>query len=176
MTHPNKIPFLGTLTVIGEPSDKSPSGARGHRVILTRSAARKALRSLVGMAVNFSDEGKHNYRVKVGVIEKAKISSGAIVVEGHLWRKDFPDVVRRIETSQDLGMSYEAHDAHVEDLRAEVWTITRITFTGACILPREKAAYRASSFALLPLTGGEITEVSENVRECLVTRKDVCAS
>lgn len=167
MTHPNKIPFLGSLTVIDEPSDKSPSGARGHRVILTRSAARKAVRSLVGMAVNWGED-KHNQRIKIGVIEKAKISSGRILVEGHLWGYDLPDVVKQIDATSDLGMSYEAHNAHVDDLRAEVWEITAITFTGACILPREKAAYRSSSFVLLKTTP-ELVDVSENVQKFLET-------
>jgi hypothetical protein len=37
-------------------------------------------------------------------------------------------------------------DAHVADMRDTVWRLTRATFTGAAILLREKAAYRATSF------------------------------
>jgi hypothetical protein len=33
-------------------------------------------------------------------------------------------------------------------MRAEIWTLTRATFTGAAILLREKAAYRNTSFEL----------------------------
>jgi hypothetical protein len=47
-----------------------------------------------------------------------------------------------------MGMSYELADARVEDMRAEVWKLTRVTFTGAAILLREKAAYRATSFRM----------------------------
>jgi hypothetical protein len=47
-----------------------------------------------------------------------------------------------------MGMSYELADAHVADLRAPVWTLTRATFTGAAILLREKAAYRGTSFRM----------------------------
>ena len=43
-------------------------------------------------------------------------------------------------------MSYELADAHVADMRASVWTLTKATFTGAAILLREKAAYRGTSF------------------------------
>ena len=32
--HPNRVPFEGILTMVDEASDKAPSGARGHRVIL----------------------------------------------------------------------------------------------------------------------------------------------
>jgi hypothetical protein len=47
-----------------------------------------------------------------------------------------------------MGMSYELAEAHVADMRAPVWTLTRATFTGAAILLREKAAYRGTSFRL----------------------------
>jgi hypothetical protein len=33
-------------------------------------------------------------------------------------------------------------DARVADVRAGVWTLTRVTFTGAAILRRDKAAYQ----------------------------------
>jgi hypothetical protein len=33
-------------------------------------------------------------------------------------------------------------------MRADVWKLTRVTFTGAAILLREKAAYRATSFRM----------------------------
>ena len=44
--------------------------------------------------------------------------------------------------TQTLGMSYEISDAQIADTRASVWTLTRVTFTGAAILRRDKAAYR----------------------------------
>ena len=49
---------------------------------------------------------------------------------------------------EELGMSYEIADARVEDMRADIWKLTRVTFTGAAILLREKAAYRATSFRM----------------------------
>src|SRR6202789_4040714 len=51
--HPNRVAFEGVLTVVNAASDKAPSGARGHRVMLTREAAEKALPSLLGMAVDY---------------------------------------------------------------------------------------------------------------------------
>ncbi len=41
--HPNRMPFAGVLTFIDMPSDKAPSGARGHRVLLTKEATDRAL-------------------------------------------------------------------------------------------------------------------------------------
>ena len=51
--HPNRVPFEGVLTMVNTASDKAPAGARGHRVMLTRDAAEKALPSLLGMAVDY---------------------------------------------------------------------------------------------------------------------------
>jgi hypothetical protein len=149
--HPNRSPFRGVLTLVDEPSTKPPSGARGHRVILTRGAALTALPSLLGMAVDYvpSWDG-HDSRRKCGIITHADVEGSRLRVGGYLFAKDFPEVERRMrECLPDaMGMSWELADAHVEDMRAEVWTLTRATFTGAAILLREKAAYRNTSFEL----------------------------
>ncbi|HVM92363.1 MAG TPA: hypothetical protein VMT67_06100 [Terriglobales bacterium] len=49
-----------------------------------------------------------------------------------------------------LGMSYEIADAVVEDIKAEVWVLNRVTFTGAAVLRRDKAAYKATWIELEP--------------------------
>jgi len=73
-----------------------------------------------------------------------------LTVSGYLYARDFPDVTTAIlaHAPHALGMSYELADARVEDIRAEVWKLTRVTFTGAAILLREKAAYRETSFTM----------------------------
>ena len=149
--HPNRIPFEGVLTVVDEASTRPPSGARGHRVILTRDAARAALPSLLGMAVDFAPKWDgHDARAKCGIITEADVIGNQLRVRGYLFGRDFPEVVQQLKCSVpgNMGMSYELADAHVADMRAEVWTLTRATFTGAAILLREKAAYRNTSFRL----------------------------
>ena len=147
--HPNRAPFRGVLTLVDEPSTKPPSGARGHRVILTRMAALQALPSLLGMAVDYvpSWDG-HDARRKCGIITQADVEGSRLRVAGYLFAKDFPEVERQMRECQPgaMGMSWELADAHVEDMRAQIWTLTRATFTGAAILLREKAAYRETSF------------------------------
>jgi hypothetical protein len=72
--HPNRLPCRGVLTLLDVPSDKAPAGARGHRVMLTRAAAEKALPSLLGMALDFTPNlDGHDARRKVGVITSADI-------------------------------------------------------------------------------------------------------
>jgi len=41
-----------------------------------------------------------------------------------------------------LGMSFEVTDVLVMDTRERVWTLMKVTFTGAAILRKDKAAYR----------------------------------
>ena len=149
--HPNRAPFTGVLTRVDEPSTRPPSGARGHRVILTRQAALAALPSLLGMAVDYAPSWDgHDARRKCGIITHADVEGSRLCVAGYLFAKDFPEVERQMLALAPgaMGMSWELADAHVEDMRAEVWTLTRATFTGAAILLREKAAYRNTSFEL----------------------------
>jgi hypothetical protein len=149
--HPNRVPFEGVLTVVNVASDKAPAGARGHRVLLTREAAQAALPSLMGMGVDYRPgwDG-HDARRKIGLLTEADVVGQRLLVRGYLYARDFPEAARSIhaQAPEALGMSYELANARVEDLRAEIWKLTRVTFTGAAILLREKAAYRATSFRM----------------------------
>jgi hypothetical protein len=149
--HPNRLPFEGVLTLVDVPSDKAPSGSRGHRVVLTREAAEAALPSLLGMAVDYkAGWDGHDARQKCGIITAAEIDGRRLTVAGYLFARDFPEMEAKIQAEGSgggaMGMSYELADAHVADMRAQIWTLTRATFTGAAILLREKAAYRSTSF------------------------------
>ena len=149
MTHPNKAPFSGVLTILDTPSDKAPRGSRGHRVLLTKQAAKDALDSLIGMGVNSrGDWTGHDAAHKIGVIVSAEIRGNEIIIAGYLFKRDCAAIIDSISASADYGMSYELADALVEDMWAEVWKLTRVTFTGAAILLRNKAAYRTTSFKL----------------------------
>jgi hypothetical protein len=149
--HPNRVPFEGVLTVVNTVSDKAPAGARGHRVMLTREAAEKALPSLLGMAVDYKPgwDG-HDTRRKIGLLTEADVVGRQVLVRGYLYARDFPEVAEAIQAQSPnaMGMSYELADARVEDMRADIWKLTRVTFTGAAILLRDKAAYQATSFRM----------------------------
>ena len=237
--HPNRVAFRGVLTLVDVASDRAPSGARGHRVMLTRKAAEEAIPSLLGMALDYSPRfDTHDTRRKIGVITRAEIVGHEITVGGFLYGRDFPEIVAEIgrtaishqpsaisrqssavgtvgakgvgvagdprrqaitvrdgspgarahsgrnahgtqayagggtratqftagggtfdsrsgqvrgttagknaRPTHELGMSYEIADAVVEDIKANVWVLNRVTFTGAAVLRRDKAAYRAT--------------------------------
>jgi hypothetical protein len=168
--HPNREAFRGVLTLVDVPSDKPPSGSRGHRVVLTRTAAEAALASLLGMGLDYAPSlDRHDTRRKIGVITRAEIVGKTLELGGHLFARDFPEIVKEIGKSrrggeapfdsaqgrsvptqqratthaktQALGMSYEITDARVADIRSSIWTLTHVTFTGAAVLRRDKAAY-----------------------------------
>ncbi len=157
--HPNRLPFEGCLTLVDVPSDKAPSGARGHRVVLTRAAAEAALPSLLGMAVDFTAgwDG-HDARQKCGIITEAELEGQRLQVKGYLYARDFPEMEPKIAAGGSspacaMGMSYELADAHVADMKAQIWTVTKATFTGAAVLLRDKAAYRGTSFRVKRCNG-----------------------
>jgi len=95
--HPNREPFRGVLTLVGVVSDRAPAGARGHRVVLTRTAAEAALPSLLGMGLDYSPSlDRHDTRRKVGIITAADITGKELELRGYLYAKDFPEIVREI--------------------------------------------------------------------------------
>jgi len=155
-SHPNRVAFHGVLTFVDVASDAAPSGARGHRVMLKKSATEKAIPSLLGMALDYAPSlDRHDARRKVGVITQADITSGkvrpvsgpqanALSIGGFLYARDFPELVREIRAKGPgvLGMSYEIAEAKIDDLSADVWAVSDFTFTGAAVLRRDKAAYR----------------------------------
>jgi hypothetical protein len=168
--HPNRAPFRGVLTLVDTPSDRAPAGAKGHRVLLTRAAAERALPSLLGMALDYAPSlDRHDARRKVGIITEANvighrlsavgsrarwpIADGrqplCIEISGYLYARDFPEVMRELRRPDALGMSYEMTDARIEDTRAAVWVVTDCTFTGAAILRRDKAAYSSTWIELV---------------------------
>lgn len=149
--HPNKRRFVGVLTVLDEPSDRSPDGSRGHCLILPSKVAKKALPTLVGMGVNSRYDGEgHNTEAKHGIIETAEIVGKKLIVGGYIFCRDCPSIISRISASaSEWGMSFEIANAGIKDMNQKIWTLTEVTFTGAAILRKDKAAYQKTSFTLL---------------------------
>ena len=149
--HPNRVAFEGVLTFVDVASDRAPSGAKGHKVILARHAVVEALPSLLGMAVDYCPRWDgHDARRKCGIITDADLDGHQLKVAGYLFGKDFPEVEHQMAGlgEGNMGMSYELADAHVEDMHAEIWTLRKVTFTGAAILLKSKAAYAGTHFSL----------------------------
>lgn len=237
--HPNRVGFQGVLTMVDVASHKSPSGAKGHLVVLTKRAAEAALPSLLGMALDYSPTlDRHDVRRKVGVVTRAEIVGRSLELGGYLYARDFPEIVEEIakgrksgtqktdlrrnrriqgrsmnavaecggrgwdegsvlrsslrsaagrilsftasrcnrsqqkvsrvtdtgihtETCVDagapgLGLSYEVTDVQIADTRQDIWALTKVTFTGAAILRRDKAAYRDTWIELTESLGKDL--------------------
>src|SRR5579863_9523865 len=98
--HPNRAAFHGVLTMVDVPSQRAPSGAKGHLVVLTKKAAEAALPSLLGMGVDYSPTlDRHDVRCKVGVITRAEIVGRNVELGGYLFARDFPEIVEELAKS-----------------------------------------------------------------------------
>jgi hypothetical protein len=170
--HPNRKRFVGVLSTVDTPSERAPSGARGHRVVLTREAAERALPSLIGMGLGYTPKlDGHDARRKIGVITGAEIIGKELVIEGHLFARDFPEMMRELRAKDGtLGLSYEVSDAIVEDMQARVWKLTDVTFTGAALLLRDKAAYGQTWFRL------EDQMTAEEMKQLIATAERMAAA
>ena len=146
----------GVLTLADAPSGRAPSGARGHRVMLTAQATERALPSLLGMGVDYAPElGRHDAQRKVGIITAADLrphgGQGAAdwTSRATCSNATFPRWWTRWRGAKGgLGMSYEIADVRVVDVVAPVWVATDFKFTGAAVLLREKAAYQGTNMEL----------------------------
>lgn len=179
--HPNRVPFKGVLTLVEKASDRPPAGARGKRVVLTRAAAERALATLLGMGVDHTPAmDGHDARRKVGIITSADVVGNELVVSGYIFGRDFPDVVREIKGAAGrLGMSFEVADAKVEDVNAAIWRLTEVTFTGAALLRKDKAAYRNTWVELQAGVQAEILgrmRVSEELAQVISGAERIAAA
>ena len=150
--HPNRQPFRGLLTWIDLPSDSGPSGAKGHRVILSRLAAENAVHTLLGMGVNWHESSEHHDpRRKVGIVTHAEVIEKRLEIGGYLFANDFPEVVKRVRDGRagDMGFSYDMANVALEDPRGKVWKVLDCTFTGASLIRKDRAAYRNTWIELL---------------------------
>jgi hypothetical protein len=157
--HPNRLPFRGVLTLVGVASQRSPSGARGHRVMLTRAATEAALPSLLGMALDYAPSlDAHDARRKIGIITQADIVPmpqsktsrhvgapplspgsrdkvgfhnplGQIAVSGYLFAHDFPDVVGEIRAQAASRLGMSYEIANATVPNQEAFIWTITDFT-----------------------------------------------
>jgi hypothetical protein len=139
------------LAYVDRPTDRPPDGTKFHNVVMTRQAAESALGTLIGMGIGYStDFTGHDPSRKAGIITDAQIVADRIEVQGYVFAHDFPALAREYyKRPNEWGMSYEVSDAHILDMRASIWEITKVTFTGAAILLRYKGAFRDTKFELV---------------------------
>jgi hypothetical protein len=184
--HPNKMPFSGILTRIGEPSDAAPEGSDGKLITISKEAAEKSLQTLLGMAVDYKPgfDG-HAPQSKIGLITAATIEGNAILIEGFIYAADFPEEAAEIKASKDLlGFSYEARELYTNDPDANPCVITDCVFTGAAILLKAKAAYRSTSISanaaeddfMTPETKAALDKLSADQATLTTTLNDLAAS
>ena len=114
--HPNREAFRGVLTLVDVPSDKPPAGSRGHRVVLTRTAAEKAL-------AFSARHGAGLLRPHLTGMTPAERSASLLArrlsarrwsLGGHLFARDFPEIVKEIGKSRRLAEQAPPPPGHWE--------------------------------------------------------------
>jgi hypothetical protein len=148
-SHPNVMPFTGTLLLLDEASDQPPHGSDGHQILVPTRVAKQRLNTLPGMAINYqADLEGHNPAKKVGVITQAAIEGNKVKVKGLVWKKDFPEAAETFKRNRGrLGMSMELGDVYVRDKDERVWNLEDFHFTGATVLLKDHAAYSSTELA-----------------------------
>ncbi len=168
--HPNKLPFTGVLTRVGVASDQAPAGTGGKRTLITKAAAKTALKTLLGMGVDYVEglDG-HDPQAKIGIITSADIAGTELRIGGFFYASDFPELVKRIQDQKAiLGFSYEAQATGVEDHKADPWIIDSLVFTGAAVLRKSKAAYESTSIAA---ESGDSTKLNAEDLQAMIEEK-----
>lgn len=139
--HPNQMKFTGVLVRLDEPSTKAPNGAEGHRILVPSAVAKKRLKTLVHMGLNYAPSlDAHAQKRKVGTITRAWIEGKDLHVEAIIWKHDFPEAEQDLK-QPGLGMSMEIGDVQVEDQKADIWKLADFYFLGATVLWKKSAAY-----------------------------------
>ena len=149
----NYLKFSATAGFVGTPTRATPNGgSKGYKIVIENAAADN-INELVGAGVNcswgWSDSFKtHDKSFKIGVIDNAIVEDGKILVEGHLWKSDFPDICDTIESSRDsLGCSIEIFsNGFLMDDETKIETLQDVHFTGMAIVYKNKAAFEGTNF------------------------------
>jgi hypothetical protein len=119
----------------------APSTSAGQAV-RPRTLGGRSAASGLGIAA-LGSEGNRLRASLAAAVERIR-SLTAAIREGA--SSDAKPAILRAESGGsgggELGMSFEVTDVLVTDTRERVWTLMRVTFTGAAILRKDKAAYR----------------------------------
>lgn len=112
----------GTSRIACQASAAGPRGPKrqteGARLRASLAAAAREIRSLIASGGN---------GVETRLVLRAEASGGQ---------------------RMGLGMSFEVTNVDLVDRRARIWTLKKVTFTGAAILRKNKAAYEDTWIAL----------------------------
>lgn len=105
---------------LDKPSHLAPSGARGHRLILSPSIANKLSVSAIGKPIWTRHIGYPEQR-EIGRITECRVIEGKVTVSGVSPEIDLETV--QASAAPDFGMSLEIGQAKVSNMLSEVWIV-----------------------------------------------------
>jgi hypothetical protein len=135
--------FTGTLMFLNQPSDASPTGNSGRKMLVNKKTASMVCITLLGVPVWFDGHGKE----KCGIITKVEIVGKELKVFGVLSE---PKAIQALEESpEEYGMSCEMMVCYYRKINDEIREMYDFRFSGAAILPKKEAAYRNTYISLI---------------------------
>lgn len=152
-SHCNKMAWEGCITKLGVPSDGSPGGADGHRIVITQEAGGLYHKTFEGMPLNctfgegFLGGGEDVFTghgdLIIGYIEKAWVSGDELMASGFIWRDTFPEVAFQATNAKNaLGFSVEMYCPVTELCEENDFIFVKeFTGTGCAMLFSECAAF-----------------------------------
>jgi hypothetical protein len=152
-SHINKMLWTGSITKVDEPSDGSPGGSEGKRVVFTKKCAMENVSTFNQMPLNctfaegwFEDAtdvlSGHGDKI-IGYIEETWVEGNDIMAKGVIWKNKFPDVAFMVVNGkQSLGFSVELYADEVHDGEEDGFLyVDKFTGTGCAILWQNTCAF-----------------------------------
>jgi len=120
------------------------SGRRTAREVATPALAQRTRQDAAPSAMVMQAMRGEGVRLRASLAAAVERIRGLTAAIRGGMSGDAPAPALRTEAgvAGGLGMSFEVTDVLVTDTRSRVWTLTKVTFTGAAILRKEKAAYQ----------------------------------
>ena len=144
--------FSGKIR-IGVPTIHTPTGARGHRVVLDIGAAADKISTLTGAAIKLGHTGQTGCR-DVGTIMAASVDDRG---DAGSWLTVDGEVDGEY---RGLGLSWEISGAIIEDIGARVWWVIGIEKFKAVALVKKAASESEVKFEITKGANGYGDELS----------------
>jgi hypothetical protein len=139
----NIMKFEGVLFTLHKPSKVAPSGAMGHKVLLSEQAIQCGLEQLPGTplfsSICLTTHDRSDGAI-IGRITKAFIVGDMFCISGTI--DSYRSRLRLSASEEPFGLSYDLESVQVIDSRALIYTVGDAIFVGATVLYQRVAAHR----------------------------------
>jgi hypothetical protein len=103
---------------------------------------KKSINSIIGKPLFAEKNLIHHDRFNsIGVIDEAGVTGDLVWIKGSLF--SWHSICLSLSASEEiLGVSFDAENARIVDMRKSIWELQHIEFVGATVILQKHAAYR----------------------------------